>query len=155
VAVQATDSDGTVSRVDFYVNDAMVSSDTSAPYGAVFSSATPGSYAVKAVTTDDDGASSEIFSSFTLVDMTDPDPLSLTITNPANGIEFETGEVVSLSATATGPDAITSIDFSIDGSKLGSGDNVYQAKCGLKAKTQLRVKTNGMFGLFQQTVSNF
>ncbi|NQZ07627.1 MAG: hypothetical protein HRT35_10740 [Algicola sp.] len=120
LAVEATDSDGTVAKVDFYVNDAMVYSDTSAPYGAVFSSATPGSYSLKATATDDDGASSEIFSSFTLVDTTDPDPLSVTITNPANGIEFETGEVVSLSATATGPDAITSVDFSLDGSKLGS-----------------------------------
>ena len=45
----AADSDGSVSRVDFYVDGARVYADASAPYAYTWTSPTAGSHAVKAV----------------------------------------------------------------------------------------------------------
>ena len=59
VTVQATasDSDGTVSRVEFYRGSTLIASDTSSPYAATWSNAPAGTYSLTARAFDDDGAS--------------------------------------------------------------------------------------------------
>ena len=56
VAATASDSDGTVTRVDFYRGSTMIGSDTSSPYGYTWTNAAAGSYQLTAVARDDDGA---------------------------------------------------------------------------------------------------
>jgi len=60
VALSATawDLDGTVARVDFYVGDTLLASDSSAPYEASWIAATTGLVAFSAVAIDDEGAAS-------------------------------------------------------------------------------------------------
>jgi hypothetical protein len=56
IAVAVSDSDGTVSTVQFHADGKLVGTDTSAPFTAVWSGALAGTHVLTAVATDDDGA---------------------------------------------------------------------------------------------------
>ncbi len=53
----ASDTDGTVSKVEFFANDQKIGEDTTAPYTLDWNATGAGIYALKAVATDDDGLS--------------------------------------------------------------------------------------------------
>lgn len=55
IAASASDSDGTIGRVDFYVNGALVATDAAAPYTAVWTPGSMGNYTITAVATDNVG----------------------------------------------------------------------------------------------------
>jgi hypothetical protein len=52
----AADSDGTVSKVDFYEDGALIGTDTTSPYSVTWSNAPAGSHSLTAVATDNLGA---------------------------------------------------------------------------------------------------
>lgn len=56
VAASATDSDGTIAKVDFFAGTTLLASDSAAPYALSWSNVAAGTYVLKAVATDDDGA---------------------------------------------------------------------------------------------------
>src|SRR5205823_11362001 len=56
VAANASDADGSITRVDFFANGAPIGSATTAPYSVLWSGITAGTYAVTAVATDNRGA---------------------------------------------------------------------------------------------------
>ena len=56
LAAEASDVDGTVTRVDFYVNGVLLSTDTNAPYAASWSGMACGAYTLTARATDNMGA---------------------------------------------------------------------------------------------------
>jgi chitinase len=58
LAASASDTDGSISWVAFYVNGALMGSATSAPYTLSWVSWTPGTYTVLAVASDNRGATS-------------------------------------------------------------------------------------------------
>lgn len=55
----ATDSDGTVAKVEFFQGATKLGEDTDSPYSIVWSNAPPGNYAVRAVATDNEGATNQ------------------------------------------------------------------------------------------------
>jgi regulation of enolase protein 1 (concanavalin A-like superfamily) len=57
MSASASDPDGVIVAVEFYVNSMLLGRDTTAPYSFSANSLGAGTYAVKAVATDDDGAS--------------------------------------------------------------------------------------------------
>jgi regulation of enolase protein 1 (concanavalin A-like superfamily) len=57
LSATASDSDGSVAAVDFLVNGSVLSTDTSAPFGATWTPAA-GTYVVQAIAHDDQGAAS-------------------------------------------------------------------------------------------------
>jgi Zn-dependent metalloprotease len=57
ISASATDIDGSVSRVEFYSGDKLLLTDTSAPYGVIWSSLPAGVYTVYARVYDNQGAS--------------------------------------------------------------------------------------------------
>ena len=57
IAANATDSDGTISKVDFYSNAILMTSVTAAPYSVTLAGFNLGSYTFTAVATDNSGAS--------------------------------------------------------------------------------------------------
>ena len=71
VAANASDTDGTVTKVDFFANGAPIGSDTSAPYSVAWNNVGAGSYSLTAVATDSGGAA------------TTSNAVSITITAPA------------------------------------------------------------------------
>src|SRR4029079_16877206 len=77
LAASAADSDGSVTKVDFFANGALLGTATAAPYGLTVTGVATGTYTLTAVATDDDGAtatSSPV--SLTVVDQ-GPPPASL------------------------------------------------------------------------------
>jgi hypothetical protein len=56
VSATASDSDGSIARVDFYRGSTLIGSDTTSPYSVTWSSVPAGAYTLTAVARDDDGA---------------------------------------------------------------------------------------------------
>ena len=56
LSASASDSDGSVSRVEFFANGTLVATDTNAPYAYSWENVPPGNYTLTARATDDDGA---------------------------------------------------------------------------------------------------
>lgn len=59
IEASAADTDGTIAKVEFYEGTTLLSTDTSAPYSAVWSATTAGSYTLSAKAYDDQNATSE------------------------------------------------------------------------------------------------
>jgi len=57
LAANAADGDGTIARVEFYANGALIGTDSTAPYGMVWDAVQGGSYVLTAKAIDDGGAS--------------------------------------------------------------------------------------------------
>lgn len=55
----ATDSDGSIAKVDFYNGTTLLGSDNSSTYSHTWSNVAAGTYTIKVVATDDDGATAE------------------------------------------------------------------------------------------------
>jgi hypothetical protein len=58
LSANASDSDGTIARVDFFAGATLIASDTASPFTVTFNGVAAGSYSLTAVATDDHGASS-------------------------------------------------------------------------------------------------
>ena len=56
LSASASDSDGTISKVDFYSGSSLIGSDASSPYSYSWSNIAAGTYSLTAKATDDDGA---------------------------------------------------------------------------------------------------
>jgi hypothetical protein len=57
IAASASDSDGSIARVDFYAGSTLIGSDSSAPYGVTWSNVAAGTYTLTAVAFDNANAS--------------------------------------------------------------------------------------------------
>ena len=57
VSANASDSNGTVARVDFYAGSTLIGSDATSPYSVTWSNVAAGSYTLTAVAVDNGGAS--------------------------------------------------------------------------------------------------
>ena len=90
----ASDAESTVSKVDFYVDGALVGTDTTAPYAVTWTTDVPGHYALTAVATDDQGAS------------TTSNLVTVTVTPPLGR--------VNVALAANGATAVASATFNSD-----------------------------------------
>ena len=71
LAATATDSDGTITKVEFYQGSTLIVTDTTSPYSATWANVPAGNYSLTAKATDNQGA------------VTTSTPISVTVTNPA------------------------------------------------------------------------
>jgi hypothetical protein len=69
ITASATDTDGTIAKVDFYQGSTLLSSDNTSPYSFTWTNVTAGNYTITAKATDNQGAS------------TSSTPISITIAN--------------------------------------------------------------------------
>lgn len=117
----AADSDGSVSKVEFYLDNQLFSTDTTAPYSASYT-AVAGNHSLYAKATDDKAASSQTAAiSFTVSSGTSNQSPSVSITAPANNASFKVGETVLLSANATDSDGtVAKVEFLLNGVLLAS-----------------------------------
>ena len=118
----ASDSDGTVTSVEFYDGAILLSTDTTAPYSFTWSGAAEGAHIVTAVATDDDGdvsVSGDVNITITPPPNVDP---TVAITAPATNATFTVGDAINITADAADSDGtVTSVDF-YDGATLLSTD---------------------------------
>jgi len=115
----ASDSDGTVAKVEFFQGSTKLGEDTSDPYEFTWSGMLSGNYTLTAKATDNAGAS------------TTSAPVSITVTNPSNAAPSVAltspaddahvpASTITLAATAVDTDgAATKVEFFQGSTKLG------------------------------------
>ncbi|MGR5062315.1 chitinase C-terminal domain-containing protein [Photobacterium sp. DNB22_13_2] len=117
IAADATDKDGTVASVDFYVGSSKLGSATQSPYQINWTAVT-GNQLLKAVVTDDKGGSAETSVAVIVQETANSQP-TVNLTLSVSSIEF--GGSVTLSSAADDIDGtIEKVDFFANGSLIGT-----------------------------------
>ena len=115
----ATDSNGSVAKVDFYAGSTLVGSDTTSPYTVSWASVPAGSYVLKAIATDNAGATTTSGTVTVTVGANKPPLVSLT--SPVGGAVFPLLATIALTASASDPDgSIQRVEFYNGKTLLGS-----------------------------------
>ena len=119
INVNATDPDGVVSQVEFFVNGSFIGTDTDSPYEMPYNFNAIGTYEIVAIATDNAGATkSSDFdhpSTFIEVQITNFPP-STQVISPADGSNHTPLDLIMLEAEAEDPDGdIQHVEFFIDG----------------------------------------
>ena len=93
VSATASDSDGTVARVDIYRGSTLLKSDTTVPYSVAWNDVAAGTYQLTAVARDNDGAtktSTEV--SITVTSGVNQPPIGLAFGSRLRRVLHRTGE---------------------------------------------------------------
>jgi hypothetical protein len=111
VAVEASDSDGGVAKVEFHADYALIGTATAPPYTVVWNGAkSAGQYALTAQVTDNRGAVT--VSQDVLITISANAPPTVSLTAPATGASFTAPATVNLAASAADTDgSIARVDF--------------------------------------------
>ncbi len=119
INANASDSDGNVTKVAFYIDGNMISEDTSSPYTTNWT-ATSGNHSITARATDNEGAvttSSAV--SISVSGGTNNQSPTVNLTNPSNGATFTVGQNVSIAANANDTDGnVSKVTFYVDGNMV-------------------------------------
>ena len=112
LSASASDTDGTVTRVDFYQGSTLLASDTTSPYGYTWANAAAGSYQLTAVARDNGGATrTSAAVSVTVNSATNQAP-TVALSSPAAGASFTAPANVTVSATASDTDGtVARVEF--------------------------------------------
>jgi chitinase len=120
INANANDSDGSVSKVDFYQGGTLLGTDTSSPYTFSWASVPAGNYTLTARATDNLGAATTS-SAIAITVGTTNNPPTAAITSPANGATFNAPASITINATASDPGgSVTSVAFYNGATLLGT-----------------------------------
>ncbi|MEV4580867.1 glycoside hydrolase family 48 protein [Nonomuraea jabiensis] len=119
IAANASDSDGTISKVDFYQGTTLLGTDTSAPYSYSWTNVAAGSYSITARATDNGGAT------------TTSTPVGITVSQ-------NTGPALVVSPTSLSVPEAATASFSVKLSQAPSG-NVTVTTARVSGDTDLTV----------------
>ena len=121
ITASATDSDGSVSKVEFYRGgNTLIGTATRSPYTIVWNNVAVGSYALTAKAYDNKNGTAT--SSAIDISVTGNLPPTVSLTAPANGAVFLAGATVTLTAAAADPDgSIARVEFYDGATLLGAG----------------------------------
>jgi hypothetical protein len=112
ITADAADTDGSVTRVEFFAGTTPLGTVTAAPYTVVWSDAPAGVHVLTARSTDDLGATTTSAGVSVTVASPPNAPPSAQITSPANGASFVGGASVTITAAATDTDgSVTQVQF--------------------------------------------
>lgn len=119
LTANASDSDGSVSKVEFFIDGQLFATDTSAPYSASWP-AVSGNHTVHAKAFDDKAASSQSSTvAFSVTGGSSNQKPTVSVTAPANNASFNVGEVVLFSANAADSDGtVAKVQFLLNGTVL-------------------------------------
>jgi Bacterial Ig domain/Divergent InlB B-repeat domain/Repeat of unknown function (DUF5648) len=122
ITASASDSDGNVTKVEFFAGATKLGEDLTAPYSFTWTPTVLGSYALRARATDNSGATTD--STIVNVNITNTpppnQPPTVSITAPANNAAFPTGSAVNISATAADSDGtVARVEFFVGATKIG------------------------------------
>jgi choice-of-anchor A domain-containing protein len=122
LTASSTDSDGSITRVDFFSNGTLLGSDTSSPYTWDVPNVAAGTYALIAQATDDDGATATS-ATVTVTVTAEPSntPPTVVLVSPANGASFTAPARIRLAASASDSDgSIDRVEFLRDGAVVAT-----------------------------------
>ena len=110
VSANASDADGTVTNVTFSAGSTVIGTDTTSPYSVTWSNVPVGTYALKAVATDNLGTTRT--SATRTITVSNNQPPSVALTNPADGATFAGPATITVDANASDTDGtISKVDF--------------------------------------------
>jgi Bacterial Ig domain len=114
ISALASDSDGTITKVEFYRDTTLLFTDTAAPYNYSWGNVAAGGYSLTVKATDNAGAfTTSQAVSITVNPNTAP---TVSLTSPADGSSFNVPADVILAATASDSDgSITKVEFFSNG----------------------------------------
>src|ERR1035437_3677486 len=114
IQASASDTDGTVTNVQFRIGSPILTNKPSAPFFAVTNNLAAGSYTLSAIASDNLGAKTT-----NSVNIIVDAPPSVTITNPASGAVFTAPANVTVQASASDSDGtVTNVQFLIGSTVL-------------------------------------
>jgi RHS repeat-associated protein len=114
VTATAADTDGTITKVDFFDGATLVGTSTASPYSITIANAAGGSHVLTARATDNQGTAT---TSAAVTVNVDAAP-TVSITSPANNAVISAPANITVTATATDTDgAVMNVDF-FDGATL-------------------------------------
>jgi chitinase len=120
IAATASDSDGTVAKVDFFQGTTLLGSDTTSPYSFSWTNVPAGTYSLRAVATDNLGAIGNSATASITVRATGQPPI-VSVTSPTSGASFTCGASVQVTASASDPDGFVSrVEFLDNGTLISS-----------------------------------
>jgi hypothetical protein len=118
LAATASDSDGTISKVEFYNGITKLGEDLVAPYTLNLSSLTIGSYSLTAKATDSGGASTSSSPAVILTVNNPVQPIpAISITSPLSGSIYTLGNLITIQANTS---SVTKVDYYSDGIMIGT-----------------------------------
>ena len=110
-------ANGSVTKVEFMINDTKVGEDNTDPYEYSWNSGQPGQKSIKAVVFDNNGKTSN---SQDVTVFINAKP-TINITSPSNNSKFSVGNNLNFTAEATDVDGnIASVEFYVNDAKFGS-----------------------------------
>ena len=120
VSANATDSDGTISKVDFYSGTTSIGTATTAPYQITWGPVSNGSYSLTAVATDN--SSGTTVSAPVAISVSPPNiSPTVSLDSPLGGSKFSAGSNIALSATANDLDGtISKVEFFAGATLVGT-----------------------------------
>ncbi len=116
IDANATDTDGTISKVEFYQGNTLLGQSTTAPYGFTWTNPAAGNYNLIAKATDNNGGTT-VSDTVKVIINTLP---AIAISSPANNVVFTAGTNITIDATATDTDGtVTKVEFYQGSTLLG------------------------------------
>ncbi|HEX7802967.1 MAG TPA: glycosyl hydrolase family 18 protein [Pseudoxanthomonas sp.] len=139
VSANAADSDGTVTQVQFFRGTTSLGVDTSSPYSVSWSNVAAGSYAIKAVATDNAGATgTSALANITVNPVTSPDTTAPSVPGGLAAPSV-TSSSVNLTWNAStdnaGGSGVAGYDVYRNGGLVGSSSSTGYTDSGLAAAT--------------------
>ena len=133
VSLNSNDSDGSIVSHEIFINNTSVDSDGANYTPHVITNAQPGTYNIRAVVTDDDGATASSSVSITVNEDVPPPPPppanvnpTLNITYPPNGENFDEGSNFTVNLNSRDSDGtVVSHEVAINGTVVSSQGSDY------------------------------
>lgn len=118
LSAKAVDSDGTISKVEFYANDKLVKTEISAPYETSWSTSVAATYVIKAIAYDNAGASTTSSTASVTVKAANISP-TVTLISPKSGASYSNPAAIPLTANAGDADgSIAKVEFYANGNLI-------------------------------------
>jgi hypothetical protein len=120
----ASDSDGSVTNVEFFADGVKLGQKATVPYGFVWNSPPPGAHTIKITATDDQGASTSAQVAIVVYDAVGTPQVQ--ITSPANATSYPAPSDIPVSAIANVPSGVTNVEFYANSGGAGLGSKIGQ-----------------------------
>jgi hypothetical protein len=112
ISADASDADGSITKVEFYNGTTLLASDTTSPYSLSWTVATAGNYSITAKATDNSGATTTSAAVAITVKAPTSTPPTVSITSPVNNATYTSPASITISATAADADGtVSKVDF--------------------------------------------
>jgi hypothetical protein len=121
ISANAADADGTVARVEFLVNGAVIANDTAAPWTTTWTAGAAGNYTLTARAYDNAGAATTSAPVSITVTAAANQPPTIRITQPASSITVGVPSTLTIVASVADPDGtVTRVEFLVNGTIVGN-----------------------------------